>query len=103
VHHESPPLKSLFRRKEEIVARDIADEHILVPIQGDLANMQQIFALNPVAEFVWKELDGTRSAEQIAKQVTEEFDVEADQAEQDVREFLGELLAARLIEKLPQA
>ena len=89
----------IFRKREEIVCRDIAGETILVPIRGKLADMQQIFALNPVAEYIWRQMDGKRSVEDIRNCVMARFDVEQEQADSDIQEFIAELREAGLIEE----
>ncbi|MDY6990741.1 MAG: PqqD family protein [Thermodesulfobacteriota bacterium] len=87
----------VFVKAGEIVARRIAEETILVPIRGDLAGMQKIFSLNPVAEYVWEQLDGKRTLDRICDAVLEVFDVAKEQVEVDVPGFIDELLEAGLI------
>lgn len=43
---------------------------------------------NEVATHIWQLADGSRSVEQIVSGITEAFDVERPQAEQDVVEFI---------------
>ncbi len=90
--------KDVFRKRGELVSRDIAGETILVPIKGKLADMQRIFSLNPVASYIWARLDGRRSLAEIVEDVVNGFDVEHTEAENDLREFVGELVKASLIE-----
>ena len=86
-----------YKRNEHIVSRAIVGETILVPIQGHLADMQRIFALNPVADYVWEKLDGDTAIDQIAEAVLEDFDVPKNEADSDLIELLGELIAAELV------
>ena len=44
-----------------VMMRNIADETILVPISGNLANMERIFTLNDVGACFWRLMDGKRS------------------------------------------
>lgn len=85
-----------FRRNGDIVSRKIADEMFLVPVKGNMADMQRIFALNPVAEFVWQNLD-KKKLNDICNEVTNNFDVSRQQAEEDIQEFINELMEADLI------
>lgn len=89
-----------FTKNENIVRRDIADETILVPIRGNLADMQRIFALDAVADFIWQQLDGKRPLEEIRIAILKNFDVEADQAALDLNEFIDELQKANLINEV---
>ncbi len=57
---EQDILQQKFKKKEEIVSREIAGETILVPIKGKLADMQRIFALENVSEYIWQQLDGEK-------------------------------------------
>ena len=80
-----------------MILRRIADETLLVPIRGQLANLQHIFAIDPVAALVWDRLDGRHSFAALVADICAEFAVERAQAGQDCREFLQELLAAQLV------
>lgn len=86
-----------FRKKEEIVTRKIAGETILVPIRGSLADMQKIFSLNPVGEFIWQEINGDKTLQQISESIQSVFDVPQEQADADVQDFITELLREGLI------
>lgn len=88
----------VFKKNENIVSRKIAGELILVPIRGKLADMQTIFTLNPVAEYIWQELDN-KNLNDIRNGIVSAFEVEKEQAESDVKEFIAELLEADLIEE----
>ena len=90
-------LNTTYRKKENIVTRQIAGETLLVPIYGDLANMEKIFTLDPVAAFIWEQLDGEKSLEDIRDGVLDAFDVKKEQAETDISEFIDELVKADLI------
>jgi hypothetical protein len=86
-----------FRKKEEIVTRKIAGETILVPIRGSLADMQKIFSLNPVGDFIWQEINGQKTLQQISESLQSVFDVSQEQADADVQDFITELLREGLI------
>ena len=82
------------------MTRQIAGETIIVPIRGKLADMQNIFAVNAVAGFIWERMDGQNTVDQLARAVAGHFEVHEDQARVDVLEFVNELSGAGLIEKL---
>lgn len=92
--------ETAFRKKDEIIARKIADETILVPIRGKLADMQRIFSLNPVAEFIWTQIESESAIGNILNLVINEFDVEAEKAEEDLLALIDDLLAENLIEQV---
>ncbi|MFP4476238.1 MAG: PqqD family protein [Desulfatibacillaceae bacterium] len=92
-------LSAVYRKTGELVRRRIADETLLVPVRGRIADLQRIYALGPVAEFIWEAIDGDRSAEEVRDLVLDAFDVGAEQAGSDVLEFLESLAGAGLVER----
>jgi len=90
-------LKGVYKRRKEIVSRRIAGETILVPISGNLADMQKIFSLNPVGEFIWEQLDGQRDLAGISGDVRASFDLREEDADSDIQEFISELLRENLV------
>lgn len=90
-------LSKTFKKNRSIVSRKIADEMLLVPVRGHLADMERIFTLNPVAEHIWEKLDGKQNMEDLRNSLLDAFDVDKEQAEADLSEFIGELLDADLI------
>jgi hypothetical protein len=86
-----------FKRQEHIVSRAIIGETLLVPISGQLADMQHIFTLNPVADYVWNQLDGEKTTGDIRDGILEEFEVEQGNAASDLIEFIDGLQSADLI------
>lgn len=97
---EPGAVKGIFRKRGEIVARDIAGETILVPVRGNLADMQSIFSLNPVGAFLWEQIDGQQDLEVVLAKVLEDFEVEREDAASDLLEFITRLLEAGLIEEV---
>jgi hypothetical protein len=87
----------VFIRNSDVISRKIAGELFLVPVKGKMADMENIFALTAVAEYIWDQLDGRKSLNEILNNVVERFDVGHEQAESDIREFIMELMGAGLI------
>jgi len=86
----------ISRVEDQVVARKIAGETLVVPIRGQLADMRQIFVLDAVAEHVWDRLDGETGLDEIRDSIVARFEVGQVQAEQDLHEFVGELVEAGL-------
>ncbi len=89
-----------YRRKERIVEREIAGESFLIPVCGTPVDMDNIFVLNPLADFIWQRLDGKRMLAAIISEIVGEFDVTAEQAGVDAADFVGQLLQNSLIEEV---
>ncbi len=88
---------TIYKKAENIVARKIADELLLVPIQGKLANMECVFTLNEVGEVVWDTLDGKSDIAIIAEKIADIYDIDIDIAKADCNELLAEMLSASVI------
>jgi len=87
-----------YSQRQDLLARNIAGETLVVPIRGRLADMQNIYALNPVAAHIWTKLDKTCSLDDLVQSVRTEFDVADEEARADIEAFLSELSNAGLIE-----
>jgi hypothetical protein len=97
VNSENETEGKMLNVRKEIVSREIAGETLLIPISGKLANLQRIYSLNPVAECIWKQLDGKKTLQEISESVLSVFEVERTQADGDIQEFVAELLKEGLI------
>lgn len=84
-------LKQLKARKPELAAKQVGNELVLVPLQGSVADLSEMFTLNEVGSFIWESLDESDSEEEICSKVIEEFDIDAETARTDVANFLSDL------------
>jgi hypothetical protein len=88
-----------YRKKDKIAGRCIAGESFLIPVCGTPAEMEKIFVMNPMADFIWQRLDGRQTLEAILAAILESFAVEREQAMADIAGLIGQLLANGLIEE----
>ncbi len=84
-----------FCIKPGYIKREIAGEHIAVPI--DTAGNAHIIALNPVSGFIWDRLSTEKSFDEILQAVLENFSVDEQTAAEHLREFLNELKENNLL------
>ena len=84
-------LNQRYQRDENFVFRQIEGETILVPIKDNVGDMGSIYNLNPTGAFIWQQLNGTKPLDEIAMMLTREFDVSAEQAQADLRDFINQL------------
>ena len=90
---------TVYRKRGDIVTRRIAGETVLVPVSGKLADMQRLFSLSGVGEFIWERIDGRASLAAIREGIMERFEVDRDESEADLIEFTSRLLESGLIEE----
>ena len=93
----------IYTRKPDIVTRQIAGETLLVPVRGRLADLQRLFALEGVGEFIWNLLDGQTSEVLIVEAVCARYEVDAAVAARDLAEFLAAAQESGLIEPVTGA
>ena len=86
-----PEIDQVFRKNENFVFRQIDDETILVPIKDNLGDMGSIYNLNEVGAFIWEQLDGHKTLNDINKRLTDEFDIPERESEEDLIEFVNQL------------
>jgi hypothetical protein len=85
--------RTRLRRIEGIAWRMIEGEVVLVNVRSD-----EVMHLNPAASFLWSNLDGQLSLEDIARAITEEYDVDLDTALADAVEFASSLVEQGAVE-----
>jgi hypothetical protein len=85
--------------KEQYKIRNISGERIVM-IQGQYgADLTKIVSFNETAEWLWNQLIGRDfSVDQVAHLLVEHYEVEADQALSDSREWVDLLLKHKLLE-----
>jgi hypothetical protein len=93
-------LGTIYRRNLDVRGRHVLGETLLVPVRGELADLQRIFSLSPVAEHIWSQLDGEHDLTAVRDSLVTRFEVEPDQAEADLVEFIAQLSAASLISEV---
>ena len=89
----------IYSRNPDIIFRKIADEFILVPVRQKAVDLKSVYTLNDSAACIWELIDGKKSALLIKERLSEEFEVEASQAQSDVCYILSQLEALGLIQK----
>jgi len=81
----------VYRKDPNIVARQIAGEMILVPIRQNVGDLESIYLLNETALVAWQLFDGAHTLAEVRQQIIQEYDVDEDQAGQDLLELAAHL------------
>jgi len=89
-------------RSQSVVARVVAGETLIVPIRAKVGDLASIYSFNGTGTLIWKLLETPKTVAELATAIAQEYEVEAEQAERDVAEFVGEMKAVGLVE-LPAA
>ena len=84
-------LKSILTQSASIVTRKTGNEYVLVPITDNIADMNSVYTLNETGAFIWEQIDGKRSVEEIIAMLTVEYDIDKQKAESDVFNFIDDM------------
>ena len=90
-------LGKCFSKDPNIVSRKIAGEYILVPIRQSAGDLDSIYTMNAVGGRIWELLDGQRSVSDLKDIIVEEFDVSLEEAEEDIKTFLDQLMSMNVV------
>ena len=84
-------MEDIRKLKEQIVCRKIDDEMVLVPLVGNVADMDTIYTLNEVAAFIWEHIDTHDNKASLAQTIVNEYDIQLETAINDINEFFSDL------------
>lgn len=76
-----------------VIAQDLAGESVLLDLETE-----QYFGLDDVGTRIWQTLTEKDSIQSAIAALLEEYDVEPEQLQQDVKNLIQELLANGLVE-----
>lgn len=91
-------LSAVYEPSDEVVARDIEGELIIVPLTAGIGDMEdEIYTLNPTGRAIWERLNGQRHLQDVVVELSSEFEGEPGEIEQDVRGLVAELVNRRML------
>ncbi len=86
-----------YLRKEDVVARSAAGEHLLVPIH---CCSRSLYTLNDSGLLLWDLIDKPRTEDDLAGALAAKFDLPRVTALRDVRVFLADMVRLGLARAL---
>jgi hypothetical protein len=84
-------LKSILTHSPSVVTRKTGNEYVLVPITNNIADMHSVYTLNETGAFIWEQINGKRTVEEIIVALTAEYDIDSKSAETDVFSFIDNM------------
>ena len=94
-------LNSIYKLSEDLVARDVQGEFVIIPITSGIGDLDdEIFSLNNFGRSIWDKIDGKKSLKKIAGVLASEFEGSLAEIEGDACGFLEELLKRKMIVKV---
>jgi len=91
-------LDKAYIPSEEVVARVIEGELIIVPLTSGIGDMEdELFSLNETGRAVWDRLNGRDSLQTIIADLDRAYEARSHQIEQDVLGLMGELVRRKMV------
>jgi hypothetical protein len=87
-----------MRRKSGFALRKVGEVNIVVPLGQKVLDLNGVITLNETGAFIWELLGEERSLGELVEAVSQEFDVEPDQARKDIEDFLENLRKFDMLE-----
>lgn len=85
-------------RSQAVVARVVAGETLVVPVRGRVGDLASIYSFNGTGSLIWKLLECPQTLTDLTSAVAGHYQIEFQQAEQDVRQFVEEMRSVGLVE-----
>ena len=95
-----PTLDTVCAPSDQVVAREIEGEIIIVPLvagTGDADADDELYTLNETGHYLWPRLDGATTLGEIAAALADEFDAPLLEIEADVLGFATEMAQLRIL------
>ena len=83
-----------YQRQEDVVARCVAGENVLIPVHGCTSS---VYTLNPAGCRLWDLLEQSRTEDELTEALVEQYRITREAAKQDVAVFLGDLMRMGLV------
>jgi hypothetical protein len=94
----------IYRPSDDIVARDIEGELIIVPLTSRVGDIEdELFTLNDTGRANWEKLDGRRTIEAVAQELADEYEASVEEVRKDVVGLALELAKRRIIIEASEA
>ncbi len=91
-------LNKVYTPSEDIVAREIEGELIIVPLVAGIGDLEdELFTLNETGREIWNLLDGNRSLEDVTSELVQSYDSPTNEIEKDVLGLVQELVNRRML------
>jgi len=91
-------VEQVFVRSQAVVSRRVAGETLVVPVRGKVGDLASIYSFNQTGSLIWQSLESPKGFAELVNDVEQEYAVVHDQAQQDVKQFLHDMLSADLIQ-----
>lgn len=86
-----------MRRKENFILKNIGNENILIPTGNEVVNLNGIIVLNKTAHFLWEKLSEEITKEELAEELSANYEIDKETAIDHVEMFIKELSSKKML------
>jgi hypothetical protein len=97
------PEEQIYTRSRSVVSRVVAGETLIVPVRGKVGDLASIYSFNGTGTLIWQLLDTPRTLVELIDAVEHEYAVAPEKAQNDVKQFLNDMLSVELVAARPVA
>jgi len=85
-------LQGKLRQSDQVVARQIADQWLLIPLHATGVDLQKVYLLNETSAAIWRLLDQPTSLDDLVTALRQEYDAPEEVIRQDADELVTDLM-----------
>jgi hypothetical protein len=91
-------LDGLYIPSEDVVAREIEGELIIVPLVSGIGDLEdELYTMNETGKAIWDRLDGKKKLREILAELSTEFEAPAGEIEKDLIGLVDELVRQKIL------
>jgi hypothetical protein len=94
----SPADGTIYAISDQVVAREIEGEMIIVPVTAEVGDMEDaLYTLNETGREIWSRIDGRTTFGELVASLAELYDASVERIQADIGELIGTLVAHRML------
>ncbi len=82
---------------KEFILREIAGDYVIIPTGTTTLEFNGLITVNELGAFIWERLQEETTEEKLIEAIVEEYEVDEETAEADLKEFLDILKECRIL------
>lgn len=87
----------VLKLKDGYIYRQIAGEHMVIPVGANLVDFNGVISLNETAAFLWNKLREGAQEKDLVTALMDEFEVDEEVAAKDVQEFILYMIEKKIL------
>ena len=87
----------MLKLKEDLILREVAGSYVVVAVGRAAAEFNAMITLNETGAFLWRLLEKSSTESEMVDALLNEYEVDRETAEKDVRAFVEKLTEAKLV------